>query len=353
MEQLTLEAPLRAGGGTRVPLEELMAYQQVPGASVAVIEDGAVAWASGHGVAEAGTTIPVGPETVFQCCSISKHVAMVGALRLVEEERLGLDDDVNDRLSSWRLPTDGAVVTVRQLLGHTAGLTYCWYRGFRRGAQTPTLLDVLEGRPPANTPPVRVVRQPGSGFRYSGSHYTLLQQVMVDVAGQPFPALMRRLVCEPLGMTRSSYDQAYPDERPELAARGHYDDGEVVRGGWRVIPEMAGAGLWTTAGDLARLAVELQRARAGRGRLLSKELVEAALTPGQDEGWGLGLRLGGEGAGRCFGHGGDNIGYKARTQAFLERGQGAVVLTNGDDGARVIDAVFDALGRRYGWPEQA
>jgi CubicO group peptidase (beta-lactamase class C family) len=67
-----------------------------------------------------------------------------GALRLVEEGWLGLDDDVNDRLTSWRLPTDGAVVTVRQLLGHTAGLTYCWYRGFRRGAPIPTLIDVLE-----------------------------------------------------------------------------------------------------------------------------------------------------------------------------------------------------------------
>src|SRR5205085_4355777 len=137
----------------------------------------------------------------------------------------------------------------------------------------------------------------------AGSHYGVLQQRMVEATGQPFPELMARLVFGPLAMTRSSYDQSFPRERPELAARGHYDDGEVVRGGWRVIPEMAGAGLWTTAGDLARLAVEIQAARSGRGRLLARELVEAALAPGPDERWGLGLAMGGDGPARWFGHG--------------------------------------------------
>jgi len=113
---------------------------------------------------------------------------------------------------------------------------------------------------------------------------------------------------------------------------------------------MAGAGLWTTAGDLARLALEVQRAHAGRGRVVSKAAVEEALTPGPKAGFGLGMELGGDGADRRFGHGGDNVGFKARTGAFLERGQGAVVLTNGDDGSRVVDVVFEAIGRAYGWP---
>jgi hypothetical protein len=131
------------------------------------------------------------------------------------------------------------------------------------------------------------------------------------------------------------------------------DGGEVVRGGWRVQPEMAGAGLWTTAGDLARVAVEIQRAHVGRGRLLSKGTIDQALTPGPSDGWGLGLTLDGQGADRRFGHGGDNIGFKARTSAYLERGQGAAVLTNGDDGIRVIEVVFEAIGREYGWPDAA
>jgi CubicO group peptidase (beta-lactamase class C family) len=349
MADLRLETPLRADGPNPVPIEELLAFQRLSGASVAVIDGGKVAWERGFGTVEIGSNAAVTAETCFQCCSISKHVAMVGALRLVEEGQLDLDADVNLYLREWRLPGE-VTITARMLLGHTAGLTYCWYRGFGRGGPLPSRLDVLKGRPPANTPPVRVVRDQVS-FRYSGSHYTVLEQLMEDLTDEPFPALMRRLVLDPLEMASSSYDQTFPEMRPDLAARGHYDDGEVVRGGWRVQPEMAGAGLWTTAGDLARVAVELRRAHLGHGRLLSKTVVDQALAPGPSQGFGLGTTLAGEGAARRFGHGGDNVGFKARTSAYLERGQGAVVLTNGDDGARVIDVVFEAVAREYGWPQ--
>jgi len=345
---LRLETPLRAGGPNRVPIEELLRFQRCSGASVALIDGGEVAWERGFGTVERGAEIAVTASTCLQCCSISKHVAAVGALRLVDEGLLDLDADVNRYLRGWRLPGD-TPATPRMLLGHTAGLTYCWYRGFGRGEPLPTRLDVLEGRPPANTPPVRVVRDQAS-FRYSGSHFTVLEQLMVDLTDQPFPELMRRLVLDPLGMAGSSYDQAFPETRTASTARGHHADGEVVRGGWRVQPEMAGAGLWTTAGDLARLAVEIRRAHAGRGRLLSKAAVDQALTPGPSGDYGLGMRLTGEGDERRFGHGGDNVGYKARTSAYLQRGQGAVVLTNGDDGTGVIDVVFEAIGREYGWP---
>jgi len=141
------------------------------------------------------------------------------------------------------VPANGAWqprVTVRQLLGHTAGLTYCWYRGFRRGAATPTLPQVLAGVGPANTPPIRVVLLPGAQFRYSGSHYSVLQQLMVDVTGTPFPTLMHALVFDPLCMRNSSYDQFYPDTRPAMTTVGHYLGGAPVDGQWRVIPEMAG-----------------------------------------------------------------------------------------------------------------
>jgi CubicO group peptidase (beta-lactamase class C family) len=352
MADLRVETPLRAGGPNPVPIEELLAFQRCTGVGVAAIEGGEVAWERGYGVIAAGSSVAVTRATCFQCCSISKHVAMVGALRLVEEGRLDLDADVNRSLRGWWLPTGGATITARMLLGHTAGLTYCWYRGFGRGEPLPTRIDVLAGRPPANTPPVRVVHDQTS-FRYSGSHYTVLEQLMVDLTEEPFPELMRRLVLDPLEMVDSSYAPAFPETRLDLTARGHHDDGEVVRGGWRVQPEMAGAGLWTTAGDLARLAVEIQRAHRGRGRLLSKRTIDQALTPGPNASWGLGTTLAGQGTDRRFGHGGDNVGFKAQTRAYLERGQGAVVLANGDDGARVIDIVVEAFAREYGWPADA
>jgi CubicO group peptidase (beta-lactamase class C family) len=280
---VTRDAPLRSQDTERVSLLERMGYYKTPGLSVAVINDGQLEWARGFGVLEAGDPTPVTPDTIFQACSISKHVAMVGALSLVQDGALDLDEDINHYLTSWRLPANDAwqpCVTLRQLLAHTAGLTQNWYRGFRQGEPTPTLLQVLEGQPPANTPPIRAVLLPGSLFRYSGSHYSVLQQLMIDVSGAPFPDLMRELVFEPLNMRNSSYDQSYPNTRSGSVAVGHSIGGEPVHGKWRVIPEMAGAGLWTTPSDLALLAIEIQHAHAGRPtRFLTKALADQALAP--------------------------------------------------------------------------
>jgi CubicO group peptidase (beta-lactamase class C family) len=279
---------------------------------------------------------------------------MVGALSLVQDGKLDLDEDINHYLTSWKLPPNGAWqprVTLRQLLGHTAGLTQNWYRGFRHGEPAPTLLEVLEGRPPANTPPIRAVLLPGSRYRYSGSHYSVLQQLMIDVSGAPFPELMRELVFEPLNMRNSSYDQAYPDTRLDSTAVGHYIGGEPVHGKWRVIPEMAGAGLWTTASDLAQLAIEIQCAHTGQPTsFLQPETVDQALAPQVFEGFGLGTQLEGPDEARRFGHGGDNIGYKCLTTAYLDRGMGAVVLSNGDDGYWVLLSVLRAVAQEYDWP---
>lgn len=156
-------------------IEAALARHRVPGCAVAVIAAGRVAWARGYGATVRGgaEAMPVGTDTIFQACSISKAVAATAALRLVQDGRLDLDADVNDSLTSWQLPANDGWqprVTLRHLLSHTAGLTYCWYPGYRRGAALPTMLQTLQGIPSANTPPVRVTALPGTQFRYSGSH---------------------------------------------------------------------------------------------------------------------------------------------------------------------------------------
>ena len=352
---LVVEPPVWSREGEHAALAERMAYHRVPGLSVAVINNGQIEWVRGYGAVEAGRGAPVTPTTVFQACSISKHVAMVGTMRLVEDGLLDLDEDANRYLTAWKLPPNGPWqprITLRQLLGHTAGLVYNWYRGFRRGEPVPTLLEVLEGRPPANTPPVRAVMLPGSRFRYSGSHYSVLQQLLVDTTGTPFPELLHALVFAPLGMRDSSFDQGYPDSRAGSVAVGHYLGGEPVHGKWRVIPEMAGAGLWTTPADLARLALEIQRAHRGLPTtFLTKQIVDQALTPQVDEGFGLGAELQGKGASLRFGHSGGNIGYACLSTAYAARGLGAVAMTNGEDGRWVIQELFRAIAREYGWPD--
>ena len=215
---------------------------------------------------EAGGGDPVTPVTRFQACSISKPVAVLGMLRLVEQGVVDLDADVNDMLTSWRVPPNASWqprVTLRQIASHSAGLTVGGFPGYARGAPLPTLTEILTGSAPANTAGIRVDTLPGVEFRYAGGGTMVLQQVLEDATGRPFAELMRELVLEPLGMSRSGYTQPLPDELHGEAATAHGADGMPVEGGWHVYPELAAAGLWTTPGDLARFAIGVQSAAAG------------------------------------------------------------------------------------------
>jgi CubicO group peptidase (beta-lactamase class C family) len=250
-----------------------MNHYRVYGASVAVIHNDQIASAEGFGVCEAGKPEPVTPETLFQAASISKFVVAVAVLRLVEAGLLHLDEDVNAYLTSWKIPAKGdwqPRVTLRQLLSHSAGLTVHGFPGYPQGHPLPTTVQVLNGEAPANTPPVEVDIPPGLQNRYSGGGTTVVQQILVDVLRQPFPQIAREWVLDPAGMTHSTYEQPIPlDQYPNVASAHPLAD--PIAGRFHTYPEMAAAGLWTTASDLARFALAFQRARAGKpGAILSR-----------------------------------------------------------------------------------
>jgi CubicO group peptidase (beta-lactamase class C family) len=289
-----------------------------------------------------GDVRTAGDDLLFPACSISKHVAAFGTLRLVAEGVLDLDTDVNSYLGSWHLPGTGTV-TVRQLLAHTAGLTRNWFPGYAEGEPVPSMGQILRGEPPANTPPVRRELPPGAEFRYSGSHYAVLEQLLTDVTGTPFESLMATLVLEPVGMLNSSFNQNFPYEHGERAARGH-SGGVPVAGGWHTQPEMAGAGLWSTPADLVRLEVEIGRAVAGGSALLTPELAGQMLTAQVPGGFGLGTELG-DG---FFGHTGQNTGYGCFSFAWQASGTAVAVMTNADDCRDTLVALIGLAGRHYG-----
>jgi CubicO group peptidase (beta-lactamase class C family) len=334
-------------------LAERMASLRVPGVSIAVINDGAIEWAKGYGVAETGTATPVTPRTLFQAASISKPVAALAALRLVAQGKLGLDEDVNLKLRSWKVPENGFTkterVTLRRLLSHTAGLTVHGFGGYAAGDPVPTLVQVLDGAKPANSDAVRVDVDPGTIMRYSGGGFTVAQQLMIDVSGRAFPDLMAELVLKPVGMDDSTYEQPLPASRRGEAASGHTSDGKLLPGRYHTYPEMAAAGLWTTPTDLAKFLLEIQRAFQGRSAILPAPLARE-MTTAVKPGYGLGLSLSGAGEAANFGHGGSNEGFKCQMVAFFEGGRGAVVMTNGDQGGSLAGEVLRAIAREYGWP---
>ena len=349
--------------GGEAGLRGRMVHYAVPGAALALIVDREVVLERGYGVQEAGRSDPVTATTRFQACSISKPVAVLGMLRLVERGVLDLDVDVNDLLGSWQVPPNASWqprITLRQIASHSAGLTVSGFPGYRSDARLPTLTQILTGSAPANTPGVRVDTFPGVQFRYAGGGTMVLQQVLEDVTERPFRELMHDLVLGPLGMTRSDYAQPLPRELHTAAATAHYSDGTPVRGGWRVYPELAAAGLWTTPGDLARYAIAVQRACRGMtDAILGAELTERMLTPqirsihrlGGLDSIGLGLFLGGQPEPTYFGHSGGNQGFKCHLLAHRDAGNGAVVMTNGDGGHALVHEILNALGREMEWPD--
>ncbi len=336
-------------------IAERMEHYKVPGVSVAVIFDGKIEWAKGYGVIEAGSDKAVDAETLFQAASISKPVAATAALRLVEDGVLDLDEEVNAKLTSWQIPenefTANTKVTLRHLLSHTGGLTVHGFPGYAASAEVPTLVQILDGVEPANTDPIRVDTEPGTNWSYSGGGITVAQQLMIDVSGKPFPELLREKVLEPLGMSRSTYEQPLPEESAGNAARAHGGDGSMIEGRWHTYPEMAAAGLWTTPSDLARFAIELQKSYAGESnKVLSQEMAAEMLTE-QMDGYGLGIGVGGEGEWIRFSHGGSNEGFRCQLWAYTSKGMGAAVMTNGDSGGDLASEILRSIAREYGWPD--
>jgi CubicO group peptidase (beta-lactamase class C family) len=350
--------PAEIGKGESAPkwtVAERMAHYNVEGVSVAVIDNYAIHWAKGYGVLDKNTSQPVTTETLFQAGSISKPVAATAALHLVETGRLNLDEDVNLKLKSWHVPenefTREQKVTLRRILSHGAGLTIHGFPGYSVDEPVPTLVEILDGEKPANTGAIRVDILPGTKERYSGGGYTILQLLLTEVTGQPFPDLLKSMVLAKIGMRHSSYRQPLPPDWANAAASGYRSNGSPVKGKWHVYPEMAAAGLWTTASDLARFAIEIQKSREGRSNLvLSREMTTQMLTRQMDNA-GLGLFLEGTSQSPRFGHNGADEGFQALMLATLDSGRGAVVMANSDNGVRLAQEIVLGIAAEYGWPD--
>ena len=335
-----------------VTLKQEMAELHVAGVSIAVIHQGKIEWARGYGVARIGGGA-VTPETLFQAGSISKPVAAMAALHQVQIGKLALDGNVDHWLTSWKIPSSsaapGAVVTLRELLTHTAGFNVHGFPGYAADTAVPSLIQILDGEKPANSPAIRLESPPGSRWQYSGGGYTVMQQLMIDASKEPFAKLLHDTVLAPIGMTHSTYVQPLPAALRSTAAVPYEADGKPVEGGAHTYPELAAAGLWTTPSDLARYIIENQRSLQGNANhVLSKTMTAQMMTAGKGS-WGLGVEMGGSPSNRYFTHGGVNEGFESLFVGYERGGEGAVVMTNAAGGSRLAEALMRSIAAVYGW----
>jgi CubicO group peptidase (beta-lactamase class C family) len=338
-------------------ISDRMKHYNVPGVSIAFFGEGRILWTRTYGFADVAGKKPVTTETLFQAASISKPVSALAALKLVQEGKLSLDEDVNVKLRTWKVPenefTKDQKVTLRRILSHSAGLTVHGFPGYASDEPVPTIVQILNGEKPANTPPIRVDTVPGTIWRYSGGGYVVMQALLMDVTGMPYPQIVHDLVLVPAGMTHSTYQQPLPGNLAPMAATPYRGDGQPVKGGWHTYPEMAPAGLWTTPSDLALLAIEVQKEYAGKSsKILSQATMREMLTRQKDN-WGLGFGLEDPGRPASFGHGGANEGFQCNLQAFTEAasGEGLAIMTNSDRGGQLAGEVLRAVAREYNWPD--
>jgi CubicO group peptidase (beta-lactamase class C family) len=263
---------------------------------------------------------------------------------------------VNGKLSSWKVPANGFdqthKVTLRGLLSMTAGIGVPGFLGYAAGTPLPNLTQILYGVPPANSPPVTVIAEPGSKYAYSGGGYEIAEALMIDAGRLPFPELMDTLVLKPAGMSRSSFAQPLPRERESAALPGHLKDGTEIDGGWHVFPEHAAAGLWSTPTEIANLLLQIARSwRGASSLLLRRETAREMLTAQNGGPYGLGAAIAMSEGSLIVMKRGQNIGYQAYLILLPGEGQGMVVMTNSDNGSELAEALIRRAAEAYGWPK--
>lgn len=337
-------------------LAERMVHYNTPGVSIAVVDNGRVAWAKAYGTMDADAGRPVSTETIFEAASTSKLVTAVMALHFVQQGSLELDTNVNEYLTTWQVAenefTEKRKVTLRRLLTHKAGLPTTNF-SHEEGVSYPTLLDVLNGTPPALNAPAICDLEPGTQWQYSNVAFAVIQLLLEDVSGKPFEAIAEELIFEPLEMTRSSFAYPLKPEMQAFEAMPHDADG-VSREPAMHLTALAHGGLTTTPGDLAKFMNELLLSYHGKSRkilttattkmLFNKEFDLDPQMFGIPLSEGLGVLLMGEGEELSFAHPGSNLpGLNCWLIGWPEKNRGIVVMTNGAQGELLAMEIISAF----------
>lgn len=340
------------GDTLQYSLTEWMEKLAIPGVSIAVIDNYKIVWAKGYGVTSKGSErSPISTETIFQAGSIAKPVTALGVLHYVDRGTFDLDADINSYLKSWTLPdsTSKSKVTIRQLLAHSGGISPGGFGGYGRTETLPNILQILSGKSPARNNPAEIIEEPGNKIMYSGLGYTILQLALEEQLNKPFEQIMRESALSPLELSNSAFKESLPDKFASKVAIGHYYMGDVVQGGWDRYPEMAAAGLWSTPTDLAKLIIEVAKSKSGKSnQILSTESTKLMLATYNDH-MGLGFVVKPDQDG-YFAHAGLNNGYYSYFEMYADKGKGAVIMTNSNNGQLIWNLIFTSLAREYNWP---
>ena len=332
-------------------LMQVMKAYHVPVVGYAIIKDNQIVSADTLSI---DPDIAVSTSSLFQAASISKSVSAYGALRLVSQNKLSLDKSVNNQLVTWKIPVNeynqSTPVTLRELLDMTSGLSVSGFPGHTQGDPLPTLLQILDGTPPANTAPIRVFYQPGTQYFYSGGGFEVLEQLIEDVMHQSFNAWMKKEVLTSLNMQESIFEYPLEKARSKRAISGFLADGTMIKDGWNNYAIAAAGGLWSTPTDLAKFAMDITKAYHSNQGLIANKIARQMLTRQKNTDYGLGVVIDGKGKNLNFRKSGHNLGYHNELIMFPNSGDGLVIMTDSENGEYVINYIIPRIEKEYHWP---
>ncbi|MBI4500332.1 MAG: beta-lactamase family protein [Gemmatimonadetes bacterium] len=297
---------------------------KIPGLSIAVARGKETLLARGYGYARLGDSVQATPETVYPIASVTKQFTAAAIMRLAEQGRLKLKDEISRYLPDY--PVQGRKVTIQQLLSHTSGIpdnAGADSSGTHRSALdfTPAEFLAVSGERPFDF-------APGEKFAYSNSGYYVLGLLIEKIAGQSYGEFVEQVLLAPAGMTSSRYCHADDSGR----ARG-YDVVDGVVAAARPFREgelFAAAGLCSTVLDLIKWQRALKDWKAVRG-LSWKQMIEPVeLKDGSRASYGFGIALGRLGKHRSIGHGGSVRGFSSQLSFYPDDNVTIVVLANSE-----------------------
>ncbi|PGM97300.1 serine hydrolase domain-containing protein [Bacillus cereus] len=327
---------------------EKMNQYSVAGLSFAVIRDGRLDETTAFGTLESGTSRTVNTNSIFNSCSISKFITSMLVLTLSDQEIVHLDEDVNDRLTSWNIPTNlftsQKKITLRNLLSHQSGIIDPpnSFEHYKLEKGIPKIPKLLAGKTLYCPVPIEMNYEPESEFHYSDANFCIIEQLLEDITGKSFNLLLEEFIFQPLQMKNSTLFSPKDMDKTDALACGHNKDGTVTNEKYPFYPFAAASGIWTTPSDLSTLVIELIHSLQGNSKLkLSQKTVQDMISPQGCSKWtGLGVFLDDSNEDLQIYSYGWGVGFQCMMVCYPYRGNGAVIMTNSDLGVHQMEGII-------------
>jgi CubicO group peptidase (beta-lactamase class C family) len=295
-----------------------------PGASVAVVKDGAVIYKNGYGMANLEYDIPNSPSTVFHIASISKQFTVFSILLLESQGKLSLEDDIRKYIPE--VPKLGPTITLRHLATHTSGMRDQWnllaLAGWRLDdvITTEHVLKLVSKQKELNF-------NPGDEQVYCNTGFTLLAEVVARVSEQSFAEFTQANIFTPLKMNNT----LFYDDHEKIVKNRAYSYQSASNGFKKSVLSYANVGatsLFTTVEDLSLWSLNFSNPKVGSPDIIDKMNTKTVLNDGKEVSGAMGQFVGEYKGLNEIQHGGADAGYRTYLSRFPDQNFAVVVFSN-------------------------